>query len=117
MGMQFRPVVEKWGESITWSNRLEDHGDICGLIELPCVVGAVESESGQEPYGQFTAVWIFDGVAYLDWLEKRDWGKLTEDRFPLSDGERDLLDHMAECVPVWRHDSLDAGGVLRFYVD
>lgn len=119
MGYALRPVVEQWGESVSWSGSMDEHDKACGLIAQAAFRAGSESQCHQ--YDELSVVWIENGKAFLDFLKARDWkpvpGVAEDEVFDLDQEEIRLLNSMADMWAEWT-DSIDpVDGSLRFYVD
>ena len=122
MSLCLRPVVENWGESMTYSSRERDITDL--LAELAHQAHA--GEVAQHPYGDLRVVWIEKGQVFLDYLgntEVADMLAVLADADLLSadDDERERATEDVRDIKlmagVWRASVDPEDGSLRFYCD
>ena len=87
MSLCLRPVVEKWGESLTYSTRERDIVDVIAALASDAQAGEIT----QHAYADLRVVWIEKGQAFLDYVRDTE---VTDMLAVLADA--DLLSAEAE---------------------
>lgn len=122
MSLCLRPVIEKWGESLTYSTREHDIVDVIAALASAARAGEV----AQHPYADLRVVWIEKGQAFLNYLgdtEVTDMLAVLADADLLSaeDDERERATEDVRdiklMVGAWRASVDPEDGSLRFYCD
>jgi hypothetical protein len=122
MSCCIRPVVETWGEPMTFLSRTTDIADL--IVRIAHQRDTCSAETYQ--YGSDVRVaWVDEGAQFLDFLASTTpeaiLAKLANDGYTSSQDEeyeREAEDVREICrmVPQWRN-SIDTDGSLRFYCD
>lgn len=126
MGYNLRPVVETWGDSVSWSGSLDSHEQTCQLIQQLCLRIGVETTC--HTYNDISVVYVEKGKEFLEFLKGRDWKPLPnqvecnreeglDGIYDLSHEEIRLLNSMADMWAEWTGSIDPVDGSLRFYVD
>jgi len=102
MGMDLRPVIEKWGPSYRYLLGHEEMTDLLGEIADRA---GIEHQSAD--YADLKRVWIADGTKFLDFLAGGREAMLRakaqgRDFYDLSDHEIEVVDELAGMVEQWR---------------
>jgi hypothetical protein len=112
MSLCLRPVIEKWGESYTYSI---SHDEVVNLLH-GLATRADAGETSQREYGDLTVVGIEDGGRFLDFLSAGAKGD-GRDNNDLTDNEIEAVEQMACMASAWRQSIDPDDGFLRIYVD
>ena len=122
MSLCLRPVVEKWGEGLTYSSRERDITDLIGALAHEAQAGEV----AQHSYADLRVVWVEKGLIFLDYLRDTEVTDMlavladadllnaeTEERERATEDVRDLK----LMSGAWRTSVDPEDGSLRFYCD
>ena len=126
MSLCIRPVVETWGESITYSSRETDIWE--RLEQLADLAGIDSTNFHSTQYGNdLTVFWVYEGGKFLDFLSEAGMGTRIVNQLEteelLSGGaeerEREAEDLRDICAMAesWRKSIDPADGSLRIYCD
>lgn len=131
MSLCIRPVIETWGESLTYSSRDIDMADLLGYLAGYAHDMQNESiECATNTYGEMEVIWISNGHAFLDFLMATPTLSILEtlandeatEAATSPDDEtyqrlRTDIDDLRAIAQTWRK-SIDAhDGSLRIYCD
>jgi len=121
MSMHLRPVIQYWGESLTYSSREPDMADVLVILARHAGAGRVD----RTLYGDLRVICIQRGGEFLNYLgsagsfdmftmivAEGESSSDVEERERLLQDVRDLKG-MAEAWRMW----IDDDGTLRFYCD
>lgn len=130
MSMCIRPVVETWGESLTYSGR---ETDIWDVLE---VAGRLANEARGErdelativkEYDDMNVFYVSDGVAFLSYLEQpaaptaildelanEDMSSEDQDEYAR---QRSDIEDLCKMAALWRGSIDPTDGSLRIYCD
>ena len=122
MSLCLRPVIEKWGESLTYSTREHDVTDCLAALAHQAQAGEV----AQNSYGDLQVVWIENGRPFLDYLRDTEVADMLgvladadllsadeEERERATEDVRDLK----MMAGAWRASVDPEDGSLRLYCD
>lgn len=117
MGLDLRPVIEKWGPHYSYQLGHEE------MVELLAeIAGRADTACITESYGDLERVWIEDGKRFLDLLAGGKEAMLDAkakglDAYDLTDAELEIVNELAGLVEQWRAWIDADDGALRIYVD
>lgn len=122
MSMCIRPVIETWGESLTFSSR-----DV-PIVDLLDGIADIEGfERAENLYGDMNVFWVQEGRKFLEYLVNTPLADiipvLEENGLITSENEErerqiEDLKALADYAPVWMRTSIDPqDGSLRIYSD
>ena len=122
MSLCLRPVVEKWGEGLTYSTREYDITDLLVALADQAQAGEV----AQNSYADLRVVWIEKGQAFLDYVRDTEVADMLgvladadllsadeEERERATEDVRDLK----MMAGAWRASVDPEDGSLRLYCD
>ena len=130
MSLSLRPVIETWGEHLTFSSRDQEIWAV--LTHLVSYAEASRSTSAEPltcehyEYGDMNVLWISDGRAFLDFLASSSpqalFDSLANDNMTSADEDeyaRQLEDVTGLCQmsSLWRNSIDPLSGSLRLYCD
>jgi hypothetical protein len=130
MSLSLRPVIETWGESLTFSSRDQEIWAV-----LTCLVSYAEQNRSiaaesltceHHEYGDMNVLWISDGNAFLDFLTctspQAILDSLANDGMTSADEDeyarqREDVTGLCQVSSLWRTSIDPHCGSLRIYCD